>query len=506
MAAVIATLENYMQTMLLITSPTARTALGNQGLNNYDDFLTLTEKDIADICSNVRKPGGTIANPALVAGGNQPALIPNPGTPIGYVFEKRLKMLRYYRLHLQRIQRPFDDTTATLARLANVYALKEEEDLEDDDDVRLPTKLTDINKVRMTLEDIDDYLNRKRGISGVPLTYSVRADVALPDAGDDPGFGLPSYALEMIRRAPHTGAFYQRDNVAVWNVIRHVTHEGPAWSWVQQYVCTCDGRSAYYFAMKQHYLGESFTARLRANADRLMDSTFYDGRSRAFTFEQFCETLQQAFTDIESTGEVISEQRKVRILMTAIRDDRLATAKSQVTATPELKAMFDAAVNFISQFLDERRAITNNNHGMNPPRNVSVVNANPGRGRGSGGGGRGTFGRGGSRNNGRGGGRYNGRGGNRNNGRGSMGISDKYYTKAEWDLLSQEEQQRVRDLRSNRDRQRGVHAVDTSRSVRQRTDDGSSVPSAASTSNASTTSSITTGVGAGMSQRANRML
>lgn len=478
-------------------------------MNDYDDFLTLTEKDVGDICANIRKPGGTIANPALVAGGNQPALIPNPGTPIGYVFEKRLKMLRYYRLHLQRIQRPFDDLEATLVRLASVYALKEEEDLEDDDDVRLPTKLTDINKVRMTLEDIDDYLNRKRGISGVPLAYVVRAEVALPADVDDPRFGAPSFALEMVRRAPHVGTFYQRDNVAVWNVIRHVTHEGPAWSWVQSFVRTCDGRSAY-FAMKQHYLGESFTARLRANADRLMDSTFYDGRSRAFTFERFCETFQQAFTDIESTGEEILEQRKVRILMTAIRDERLATAKSQVTATPELKATFDAAVNFISQFLDERRSITN--QGMNPPRNVSVMNAAvPGRGRGRGGGGRGNFGRGGGRNNGRGGfGRNNGRGGyGRNNGRGSssaMSVSDKYYTPQEWAQLSPEHQQRVRDLRQNRDRQRGVQAVDSSRSVRQRTDDGSSVSSAASTSNSSTTSSITTGVGTGMSQRASRML
>lgn len=503
-----ATLANYMDTMLLITSVTARTALSNQGLTAYEDFLTLSEKDIGDICSNVRKPGGTIANPALIAGGAQPALIPNPGTPIGYVLEKRLKMLRYYMLHLQRIQRPFDAVEATLVRLAEVYVLKEEEDNEDDDDVKLPSKLTNIDKVRVTLEDIDDYLVRKRGISGVPLSYVVRADVAVPAGVDDLGFGNPSYSLEMIQRAPHVGSFFQRDSVAVWNVIRHVTHEGPAWSWVQSFVRTCDGRAAY-FAMKQHYLGESFTARLRANADRLMDSTFYDGRSRGFTFERYCETLQQAFTDIESTGETISENRKVRILMLGIRDDRLATAKSQVTATAELKATFDGAVNFISQFLDERRALTNQ---VNPPRNVSMASVNPGRSNGNGrgrggGGGRRTFGRGGfGRNNGRGG--YGGRNGNGRGGAGAAGrytnVSDKYYTQQEWALLSQEQQERVRELRANRDRQRNVHAVDSSRSVRQRTDDTTSVaPSVASTSVSSTS---TIGVGSAMSGRASRQL
>lgn len=408
MAAIATLPDYYMLAVLLITSPTACNALANQGLTDYDVFLTLTEKDIGDICSNVRKPGGTIANPALVAGGGQPAMIPNPGTPIGYVLEKRLKMLRYYRLHLQRIQRPFDDADATLVRLSSVYTLKEEEDNDEDDDVKLPAKLASIDKVRMTLNDIDDYLIRKKGISGVPLAYIVRPDVPLPDIADDPGFGNPTFALEMIQRAPHAGAFYQRDNIAVWNVIRHVTHEGPAWSWVQSFVRTCNGRLAY-FAMKQHYLGESFTARLRANADKLMDSTFYDGRSRGFTFERYCETLQQAFTDIESTGELISENRKVRILMLGIRDERLATAKSQVTATPELKATFDGAVNFISQFLDERRSLQNQG-AMNPPRNVSVTETRPGGrftgrgGRGGGRGGRSNFGRGGfGRNNGRGG-------------------------------------------------------------------------------------------------------
>lgn len=198
-----------------------------------------------------------------------------------------------------------------------------------------------------------------------------------------------------------------------------MTHEGPALSWVQSFLRTCDGRSAY-FAMKQHYLGESFTARLRANADRLMDSTFYDGRSHGFTFERYCETLQQAFT--------------VRILMLGIRDDRLATAKSQVTATPELKATFDGAVNFISQFLDERRALQN--QAMGPPRNVSVTNVrgggrhnDNGRGRGGGrGNGRGGFGR----NNGRGGYGCNngrGRGGGRSNGN---TVLDRYYSQEEW--------------------------------------------------------------------------
>lgn len=154
-------------------------------------------------------------------------------------------MLRYYLLHLQRIQRPFASADATLIRLTAIYALKEEEDADEDNDVNLPAKLTTIDRVWVTIEDIDDYLVRKHGGSGVPLAYVVRPIIDLPDPLEDPGFGNPNYALEMIRRAPHNGAYYQRDAVAVWNVIRHVTHEGPAWSWVNSFVHTCGGRQAY---------------------------------------------------------------------------------------------------------------------------------------------------------------------------------------------------------------------------------------------------------------------
>lgn len=245
MAAAPATLDNYMIAMLLIADAYTRAAILAQGLNDYDNFLTLTEKDITDICANIQKPGGTVANPAFIAGAANvgiPATIPSRGLTIGYVHEKQLKMLRYYILHLQGIQRPFSDATATVMRLTYVYALKETEDNEDDDDIKLiPTKLTTIGKVWVTIENIDNYLARKRGMSGVPLAYVVCTDIALPDPGEDPGFGMPSYAAEMTRGAPHVGTFYQPDNVSVWNVIRHVTHEGPAWAWVQSYLRACDG-------------------------------------------------------------------------------------------------------------------------------------------------------------------------------------------------------------------------------------------------------------------------
>jgi hypothetical protein len=79
---------------------------------------------------------------------------------------------------------------------------------------------------------------------------------------------MPSYNEEMIRRAPHNGLAYQSNNIMVWNMLPHVFHGGPGWSWIQARSALMDGRAAYN-SMKRHYLGESFAARLHSSADQI---------------------------------------------------------------------------------------------------------------------------------------------------------------------------------------------------------------------------------------------
>jgi hypothetical protein len=273
---------------------------------------------------------------------------------------------------------------ATLARLTICYRLKESED--ETEDVGLPAMLTRVYKVREVLEDIDNYKLWKLGSSGLPLAYITREAVALP--ADDLGYGQPTTSKEMVARGPHTGAYYQLDNKEVWQLIRHAIHGGQGWSWIQSYQRNCDGRQAY-LEIKTHYLGESYSSRVRAAADSTIDNAYYDGKSRSFTFERYCEVLKTAFTDIETTGEEVSETRKVRVLLQGIQDNRLQHAKSQVLATPALKATFESALNFIAQFLDEQKSLDGATRGnqrsvASLQRNQGNARGGPGRGHGRG--------------------------------------------------------------------------------------------------------------------------
>src|SRR5687767_13173051 len=83
--------------------------------------------------------------------------------------------------------------------------------------------------------------------------------------------------------------------------MQHVTHSGPGWTWISEFACQSNGR-AVYMALKSHYLGKSHTLRLRSNADKIMETIFYDGKSQLFSYKHYLKKLTQAFIDSLDTG------------------------------------------------------------------------------------------------------------------------------------------------------------------------------------------------------------
>jgi hypothetical protein len=302
----------------------------------------------------------------------------------------------------------------------------------------------------------------------------------------------------MIRRALHTGVYFREAQKSVWNIIRHVTHGGPGWNWVQSFARTQDGRIAF-LSMKRYYLGESYTRRIQLSAENTLSTAFYNGQVRTFTFGDYVDKLKGAFTDIESTGETIDQQRKIRVLMQGITDSRLKTVKTTVLANPNIYTDFETVVNFFTTLLDAEQsmAISTRSH----QRNVSAIRASPGGRivptRGGGRGGRGN-GRG------RGGGR-GGRSGRHHAGRHNQSnLTDRSYTKEEWLALSYEEKQKVRDLRAKRNRDLNTSSIE--RNVNPRVNeisDASTLDTRSLSISGITANTESTGISTQMSQRPN---
>jgi hypothetical protein len=108
-AAALLELDAYLDGTVGITNLNVHAAINTQGLVAIDDFATLEESGIYQMCANLRWPGGmvNVANPAFdpnnpVPGVPQNLMVNNPGYPIGHIQVKRLKLLRYYVAHLKR--------------------------------------------------------------------------------------------------------------------------------------------------------------------------------------------------------------------------------------------------------------------------------------------------------------------------------------------------------------------------------------------------------------------
>ena len=418
----------YMRDVLRFPMEVAQ-ALVREGINNFELEAT-TDDEIVALVKNIRRPGGFLPPERDAQGAVIPGQAPvaNHGVHVTERQCLHLRQLAYYCFHMHRIDRPFVQADATVAILQRLWEMRSIERQKMKDEFPEPEPLTKQGDTRKFLDSLDHYLLNKRGINGTPLAYLVRADV-VPPAPDPQPYGVPTLTHELIRRARHGNYYaYEVDNETLWSLVRRLTANGFAWGWISMYSRTQNGRGAY-LNLKTHYLGSSFQDRIQSDADRVLETTFYDGKARNFTFENYCTKLNQAFSDLEECGDRLQEHRKIRIFLRGLRAPELNAAKHQVIASEHLQTTVATAMNFV-------KTIENTQDSQKTPaRNVSAFDSG-GRGRGRGDrGGRG--GRGGR-------GRGHGRG---RGGRSAYDPQKKHYAPAEWSSLSEDEKQKVRDAR-----------------------------------------------------------
>ena len=339
----------YMRDVLQFPENVAQ-ALVNEGLNSYGDLKVTTDEEIIAVVKNTRRPGGYIMPPAIGADGvaivPQPAAVANRGVHVSEKQCLRIRQLGYFCFHMNRIGRAIIPGQATLAVLQRLWEMRSIEKEKMKADVPEPERLTKQADTRKFLDSLDHYLLNKRGLNGTPLAYLVRQDV-VPPAPDLQPFGVPTLTQELIRRAKHGDYYaYEVDNETLWSLVRRLTFGEFAWGWVSMHSRTQDGRAAY-LSLKTHYLGRSFQDKIQFDADKVLETTTYDGKARNFTFEQYCTKLNQAFTDLEECGDILQEKRKIRIFLKGLRAPELATAKAQVLATEHLQTDVTLAMNFV---------------------------------------------------------------------------------------------------------------------------------------------------------------
>jgi hypothetical protein len=206
----------------------------------------------------------------------------------------------------------FSAVDVTLALLLSHFQLKELEESKDDA-FDPPTKLTKFAKARDVHEALNDYFSRKMGAFGSPLAYVTRDIVAVaPLVALIATVGFPSYLEQMIARTRHDIPGFASDCATVWGIMRSDTYGGPGWARVSAFQRANNGRAAK-LAFSVHYMGDAHTSRIRSEAVRKLQVTFFDGKTR-FTMEQYLTVLTSCFTDLLTVGQPYTEVMKMDVL------------------------------------------------------------------------------------------------------------------------------------------------------------------------------------------------
>ena len=377
---------------------------GPQGINSGAELAKLTDKQVSDLCKVIRKEGG-----------------PGPGgLPISLRAEMNMQLAAYYCRFRQKTSRPIVTAQLTIDNIETVRALREWE--QNHKDVEAPADI--IHKVdwNKTLEGIQEFLRGNLGVTKIPLAYVIR-DTEAPEA--DPAGGWPTLQDELIGRAPirvggNFTATFKTDNGKVWELISKICRDKACWTYIMSHQRTRSGRGAF-LALKAHYLGDNAVGNMAIGAETKLQNFRYQGEKRGWNFEKYVSSHVEQHQILENQERRglhpgINERSKVQHLLKGIQSQEFETCRLSIMSKPELLTDFSGAVNLIKDYIAQKNLATD---GTPNQRNVSAV--------GTGGG--------------------NGEGKRRIQ---AADVTDRYYTRDEYKLLTQDARAKLHKLREKR--------------------------------------------------------
>ena len=341
-----------------------RTSLIEDAFESFDDFKSLTEKDISTMSSDFSSR--TVANGKITFGTRR---------------SKQLKALVHWVHDFYRVSgnptivglstgvfRLQLDRALARAEIRKSMILQSKTSAT----AATPGPLENEKQWKPWEEKFCNYARSHIGSNGIPLSYVIREN-EVPDIE-----GMhPDFVSQTISCAPLTGEYYSADRRTVFNMIVSFTTGQPSRDWIKNTLRYSDGRRSM-IALRTHFAGEGNASRNMAEAERMHESIHYRGE-RALSFETFLTQCQKMFNIFEKEGEEMSDEAKVRFLFRKVQHAGLrssidALKASQTTGT---ELTYTMAANHLSTAVSELPEYIAKN-----ARNVSGIHQGDGGGKG----------------------------------------------------------------------------------------------------------------------------
>ncbi|KAI2496708.1 hypothetical protein MHU86_17804 [Fragilaria crotonensis] len=290
-----------------------RNRLRIEGFDSFDDLKSMTEKDIRDLAESYGRR--TVADGRFIFGirrihyligmvhwvqdfervGGTASLDEFNDDPLAF---RNALGVAFDRAGVRRIEKEQSDTVSKAAD---------------------PGKFKDERKWPEWEPAFANYLSTIPGVTGVPLSYVIR-ETEVPEDG----MTYESFNERAIASAPLVGASFQADARKVHQLIKGFLQTETAEQWVKPHARKQNGRIDFK-ALRAHYSGEGNTSRRIADAERIRDTLHYKNE-RAMQFSAFLDKIQKMFNIYEEEGEPMTEQAKVRMLLSKVEHPQLKEA------------------------------------------------------------------------------------------------------------------------------------------------------------------------------------
>ncbi len=328
-AIVINDMEDYLIERLDVLNNTLRNRILDEGFEDMESLVQKDEDWVKDACTSVRKSGGADATRRITANLRQ--------NMIALVYWARLMYL---------LQRPYDYLEATVPLIHKAYEWFTSRKA-DDEPAAVQTYSETVNK-RDWFQSMENYLACTTGSAGVPILYLVTTDGVIDPAAPVPPITEDTDLDVMLsQRGIHEGKWFKQDNSTLWTFLHKICFGTKAYQTIEQFQRAKNGTSAYR-ALKNMYLGADVQKLMRVEADRILKTIRFDGRSSRFPYHVFTPQLTGAIRDLGPDDQP-SEPRKVEIFLNAFQVPGLHHVRSTISRDPILRNSLEATMEFCAE-------------------------------------------------------------------------------------------------------------------------------------------------------------
>jgi hypothetical protein len=288
-------------------------ALVANGLTTTEDLCSLEEKDVEQVLKIIRT-----GPPAWV---------------VPFLAQKRLITFCFWAKRHSRLGEPIAANLFTPQALETYTTMMTLTSKEDDTGIKSPGEFKKDTKWKTFKEGLITYLNGLKGKHNIPLAYVIRED-EVPQVNQ--AFQTEHHRLIAI--TPLLGVEYDEDNGRVFDILKSLLVNGPAWTWMRAYNNTRNGHQAW-ISLVNHFEGDAEWDRVKDHAYSSIAAAKDYGDRKKFSLETYVTIHQDAYADLEQYGEVVSQEKWVRDLLVGIKDNSPAAnaAKGTILATPNLR-------------------------------------------------------------------------------------------------------------------------------------------------------------------------